>query len=89
MTRKFSELKQKEVIHTGDGERLGFVSDIEVDEITGRVISISVPGTYKILGLFGKEPDKVIPWEQIKKIGDDLIMVENIRRDKEINNKDI
>ena len=40
MTRKFSELKQKEVIHTGDGERLGFVSDIEVDEITGRVISI-------------------------------------------------
>ena len=85
MTRKFSELKQKEVIHTGDGERMGFVSDIEVDEITGRVISICVPGAYKILGLFGKEPDRVIPWEQIKKIGDDLIMVENVRRNTENN----
>lgn len=80
MTYTFSELKNKEVIHVGDGERLGFVSDIEIDTVTGRVLSISVPGNYRILGLIGKEPDRRIPWEHIKKIGDDLVIVENLHK---------
>ncbi|MBQ2614988.1 MAG: YlmC/YmxH family sporulation protein [Clostridia bacterium] len=80
MTYTFSELKNKEVIHVGDGERLGFVSDMEIDTVTGRVLSISVPGTYRILGLIGKEPDRRIPWEHIKKIGDDLVIVENLHK---------
>ena len=83
MTYTFNDLRTKEVIHVGDGERLGFVSDIEFDAVTGRVISISVPGAYKAFGLLGKEPDRVIPWENIKKIGDDLVIVENIHRSQE------
>lgn len=79
MVYRFSELRAKEVIHVGDGERLGFVSDLEVDAVTGRIVSVSVPGPYRAFGLLGKEPDRVIPWEQIKKIGDDLIIVENLR----------
>lgn len=79
MTYLFSDLRTKEVIHVGDGERLGFVSDIEFDAVSGRIVSISVPGAYKVLGMFGKEPDKKIPWENIKKIGDDLIIVENYK----------
>lgn len=80
MTYLFSDLKNKEVIHIGDGERLGFVSDMEIDPVSGRIVSISVPGAYRFLGLFGKEADKRIPWENIKKIGDDLVIVENIRK---------
>lgn len=76
MTYKFSELRSKEVIHMSDGERLGFVSDIEVDEATGKIIAISVPGAYRAFGLLGKEADKTIKWESIKKIGDDLIMID-------------
>lgn len=76
MTHKFSELRSKEVIHTSNGERFGFVSDIEIDEETGKILSISVPGVYKAFGLLGKEPDKTIKWDRIKKIGDDLIMIE-------------
>ena len=75
MTYLFSDLRTKEVIH----ERLGFVSDVEIDTVTGRIVSISVPGAYKALGLLGREPDRRIPWENIKKIGDDLVIVENIR----------
>ncbi len=78
MTYLFSDLRTKEVIHVGDGERLGFVSDVEIDTVTGRIVSISVPGAYKALGLLGREPDRRIPWENIKKIGDDLVIVENI-----------
>ncbi len=83
MTYLFSELKTKEVIHVGDGDRLGFVSDLEIDAITGRIISISVPGAYRAFGLLGKESDRRIPWENIKKIGDDLVIIENIRRKTE------
>ena len=79
MTYTFSGLRTKEVIHVGDGERLGFVSDIEIDAVTGRVVSISVPGTYRILGILGKDPDRRIPWENIKRIGDDLVIVENLK----------
>ncbi len=83
MTYTFSELRAKEVIHTGDGERLGFVSDIEIDAVTGRVLSLRVPGGYRMLGIFGREPERVIPWENIKKIGDDLIMVERLGRNSD------
>ena len=75
MSYKFSDLKQKEVIHIKNGERLGFVSDIEIDD-DGKVTSISVPGAYKAFGLLGKEDDKTIEWNRIKKIGDDLVMIE-------------
>ena len=80
MTYTFQELRAKEVIHVGDGERLGFISNLELDAVTGRVISISVPGRYKAFGFLGKEPDRVIPWEKIKKIGDDLVIVENLHK---------
>ncbi len=77
MKYKFSELHAKEVIHLADGERLGAISDIEIDFDTGKVISISVPGEYKMFGMLGREPERIIPWEQIKKIGDDLIIIDN------------
>lgn len=80
----FSEMKEKEVIHVGDGERLGFVSDLEIDTVTGRVISLRVPGGYRALGIFGKEPERVIPWEKIKKIGEDLVIVETLKSDTEV-----
>ena len=75
MIYKFSELKSKEVIHIDNGERLGFVSDVEIDIENGNIVSISVPGAYRMLGLLGKEPDYTIRWDRIKKIGDDLIMI--------------
>ncbi len=75
MIYKFSDLRDKEVIHITNGERVGFINDAEVDFETGKIISVSVPGGYKALGLFGKEQDRVIKWENIKKIGSDLIII--------------
>ncbi len=76
MVIKFSDIKSKEVIHILNGDRVGFISDFEIDFETGKVISITIPGSYKALGLLGKEDDKIISWESIKKIGDDLIIIE-------------
>ena len=50
--------------------------DVEVDLATGKIGSIIVPGEAKRFGLFGKYEDYVIPWKEIKKIGDDIILVD-------------
>ena len=78
MIVKYSELRSKEIIHINNGDRVGFISDIDIDFESGKVISISVPGPYKALGLLGKEPDTIIKWENIKKIGYDLIIIDSI-----------
>lgn len=71
-----NEIRNKEIINIQTGVRLGYPADIEVDLETGRLVSISVSGGYRVMGLFGKESDISIPWENIKTIGDDLIIVE-------------
>ncbi|MCI5891786.1 MAG: YlmC/YmxH family sporulation protein [Clostridiales bacterium] len=73
---KFSDMRSKEVICARDGQRLGFVSDMEFDENTGRISSIIVPGAYRYMGVFGREDDVVIEWERITTIGEDLIIIE-------------
>lgn len=76
MIYRFSEIRAKEVIHITDGERIGFISDLEIDFETGKIISLCIPGAYKMLGLFGKEQERTVKWDDIKKIGDDLIIID-------------
>lgn len=72
----FSELKCKEVINIHDGARLGNVYDLELDLCTGTVLSIMVPGESRMLGLIKCKDGIVIPFCEIKKIGEDVILVE-------------
>ncbi len=77
MQDKGLDFKHKEVININNGKRLGLVQDVCADLETGRITSIIVPGgSNKILSIFSQENDIVIPWENIKCIGDDLILVE-------------
>ncbi len=73
---KISELKCKEVICVCDGQRLGFVTDAEVELPEGMIRSITVPGPCRFLGLWGRKDDYVIPWCCIKRIGPDIILVD-------------
>ncbi|WP_129723281.1 YlmC/YmxH family sporulation protein [Xylanivirga thermophila] len=73
---KSSDFRQKEVINIKDGKKLGYIVDMEFDLYQGRVTAIVVPGPSKFLGFFKGEGDIVIPWERIKKIGDDVILVD-------------
>lgn len=76
---KFSDMRSKEVICAQDGQRLGFVSDMEFDETLGRIKSISVPGAYRFMGVFGREDDVVISWDRVVTIGDDLIIIKPLK----------
>jgi YlmC/YmxH family sporulation protein len=71
-----SDLRQKEVINISDGKRLGFVSDVEIDLEGGKIEGIVIPGSSRIFGLLGKDSEFVIPWDRVKKIGEDIILVD-------------
>lgn len=70
------DMKQKEVVNLTDGARFGFISDIDIDPKTGKVKKIIVPGPGKVLGMFGREQEYQISWDEIRKIGDDIILIE-------------
>lgn len=76
MSVRFSELHCKEVICLGDGRRLGFVSDVNIELPCGQVVSITVPGHSKFFGLGARRDDYVIPWSCIRRIGPDIILVD-------------
>ena len=76
MRCRIADLKCKEVINISTGFRMGYVYDVTVNVVTGQVISIVVPGPCRFFGIFGREEDYVIPWECIRRIGDDIILVE-------------
>lgn len=76
MGGKGLDFKHKEVININDGRRLGFVQDVTADLETGVITSIIVPGNNKILNMFAGNTDIVIPWKDIKCIGDDIILVD-------------
>ena len=76
-----SELRTKEVIDVSDGKRLGRVMDIEFCVASSRVTALVVPAdTSFIQSLRGEKCGLVIPWENIRRIGDDVILVATPKR---------
>ncbi len=78
MLIKISDLRDREIINVNDGRRLGPIKDIELDLEKGRIHAIILSNFTggKILGLFGRTEDIVIPWEKILRIGVDVVLVE-------------
>ncbi|MDO4326772.1 MAG: YlmC/YmxH family sporulation protein [bacterium] len=73
---RICDLRQKEVINSKDCKRLGFVADIDFNIETGCILAIIVPGPGCFCGFLGREKEYVIPFCDIKKIGDDIILVD-------------
>ncbi len=70
------DFKQKEVISLSEGKILGFVVDVQADFENGEIHSIIVAKTGKLFsGIAGKN-NITIPWNKIKKIGEDVILVD-------------
>lgn len=76
MRCRIADMRCKEVINIPDGFRMGFVYDVLFDVCSGQIEALVVPGRCRFFGLFGREDDYVIDWDSIRKIGDDIILVE-------------
>lgn len=49
---------------------------MELDDESGVISAIIVPGPGKLWGLIRSDEELVIPFNRIKKIGDDVILVD-------------
>ena len=75
MLCRINDFKYKDVVNAGDGVRLGYVGDVELDTESAALTAIVIRGRYRLFGLLGREEDTVIPWEDIQVIGEDTILV--------------
>ena len=69
------DLARKDVIRLSNGENLGRIDDIEFEEKSARLTAVVLHGRSRCLGLLGSDDDLVIPWQSIKTIGTDAVMV--------------
>lgn len=73
---KISEFQVKDVVSVSNGKRLGHITDLDINISTGKIEAIIIGGGGKMMGFFNKEHDVVIPWNNIVKIGSDVILVQ-------------
>ncbi|MEG1142352.1 MAG: YlmC/YmxH family sporulation protein [Clostridia bacterium] len=69
------DFKQKEVINS-EGKILGFVIDVNADFESGEINSIIVAPVGKLFGNMLNKNSITIPWNKIKKIGEDVILID-------------
>lgn len=73
----FSDIRRKDVVNICDGRKLGRPIDLILND-SACVEALVVPG--RSGGLFGwfrqSQEGNVIPWNKVRRIGDDVILVE-------------
>lgn len=70
------DLKQREVININNGQVLGFVVDINAEFGKGTIKSIVVAQTGRIIKSLAGKNRVEIPWDRVKVIGEDVILVD-------------
>lgn len=75
---RISDLRMRDIVNIEDGRRLGFLKDVDIDLEKGKVRALVLPGLSRGWSWFGpRSDDIVIPWERIKKIGVDVILIDS------------
>lgn len=72
------ELTGKEIVNLYNGARLGVVgeSDLAIDTETGRIRSIILPRKSNLLSFWVEKQQLIIPWEAVRKVGKEVIIVD-------------
>lgn len=73
---RLSDMQKKDIIFLKDGKKLGKIIDAEIEINTGSLKKLLVERR-SIRSLFASEGDMLISFNQIKKIGEDVILVDN------------
>jgi YlmC/YmxH family sporulation protein len=75
---RLSDLGDKEIVNLANGSRHGQLSNAELlfDEHQGIIKAILVPDTHGKMSFFGGKDYLQLPWNAIRKIGEDIIIFE-------------
>lgn len=69
------ELQSKDVVNVVDGSKLGKIADMEIEASTGKILSIIVQPYTRMMSFFSSSNSVIIPWNQIIKIGGEVVIV--------------
>ena len=72
---KISDLQDKTVINVNDGKNLGNIVDLEIDN-NGQILNFTSIPRRHIFRLFLSNKETIFKMTDIKKIGEDVILVE-------------
>ena len=71
---RLSELQNKTVINLIDGKNIGNIIDLSIDE-KGNAVGLIVEKLRFLISYFTSGKELSISWNQIEKIGEDVILV--------------
>lgn len=71
---RLSELQNKSIINVNDGKMIGNIIDIDINR-DGVSSGIIVEKTKFFISRFSSSGEFVVKWNQIEKIGEDVILV--------------
>ncbi|WP_164215504.1 YlmC/YmxH family sporulation protein [Virgibacillus sp. YIM 98842] len=74
---RYKDMSGKEIVNVNKGSRLGILgqTDLEINEKTGKIEAFVIPN-YKWFGLKKEGEETKIRWESIRKIGEDMIIID-------------
>ena len=71
---RLSDLQNKTIINLVDGKNIGNIIDLEINE-DGSAVGLVVEKHKFLISTFSSKKEITIKWDQIKKIGEDVILV--------------
>ena len=71
---RLSELQNKDVVNIKDGSKIGNIIDVEINT-EGKMSNLIVEKSKFFLSRFTNKGEILIKWNQIEKIGEDVILV--------------
>ena len=73
---KLSELQRKDIINIKDGKKVGRIIDVEFDSSNGYMIKFVIERTHFLRNLLSTNENLSIKFTQIKKLGEDVILID-------------
>ncbi len=68
-----SDLQTKEIINLTDGKKLGKIIDVEIND--NKIVNLVVELKKGFFNIFRRNDNILVGWNMIKKIGEDVILV--------------
>ncbi len=74
MYMRLSDLQNKDIVNMEDGKKIGNIIDVVIDK-EGNMESLIVQKAKFITSIFSNKDEMEVKWNQIQKIGEDVILV--------------
>lgn len=71
---RLSDLQNKDIVNVNNGSKIGVIIDVVINESNGEMVALIVQKS-KFINIFNSNNEFEVKWNQIKKIGDDVILV--------------